>query len=214
MRVILFDMMDTLVHDNYLSVLRQSLPSGHTIEQFRMWRDFEAFEAFECGEISEAEYFRRFYKPETPEDLREIFVRPERVKKELFRSIRWIDGVPEILDDLRSRDDVKLAVASNYGVWYRDLFLKRPDLPDRFHYLFFSCEMGVRKPAPAYYTTIEESLARVSEIDTPLDLLFIDDREINLLPAAERGWRTHLMRGAQGLRDTIALFVEGGQDVV
>lgn len=203
MRIVLFDMMDTLLRDPYHTALQDLLRSANR-DEFLKWRDRSKFERFECGELSEEEYFRTYYKAETPDDARSRLPRPERLKKELLRGVKFLPGVEEIIRELRTQESVYLGIASNYSVWYSDVFRLRPELDQHFHYLFFSCEMGVRKPDPGYYETIEQALIREHGGVEPGTILFIDDREVNLAPANERGWRTHLMRGADGIRAALA----------
>ncbi len=52
---------------------------------------------------------------------------------------------------------------------------------------FFSGPMGIAKPAPQIYQRVEDGLGRTGE-----QLWFIDDKQVNIDAAADRGWHTHL----------------------
>ncbi len=199
--------MDTLILDPYHRVLKDMLPEGHTIQDFISWRERPAFEEFEKGEISELEYFRRFYKDTLPEDLRQKFPRPEKIKKELLKSVEFLPGLEKIVSDLRSREDVVLGLASNYSFWYHEIFKKKSIIEESFDYLFFSCEMGRRKPEPGYYDMIHESLGKELGGADERSVLFIDDREINLEPARKIGWQTHRMEKSEALAAAIQEFL-------
>ena len=206
MRVILFDMMDTLIRDPYHSVLDRLLPESHTREEYISWRERPAFEEFERGEITETEYFQRFYKSNLPDHLRETYPRPEKLKKELLRTVSFLPGLEEIIGWLSGLEGLRLGLASNYSFWYQEIFRKKKTIPDSFQFYFFSCEMGVRKPETGYYDTIEESLKKaVGEIDS---ILFIDDREVNLAPARNRGWKVHRMTDSASLRPALEEFLK------
>ncbi|MEQ9363189.1 MAG: hypothetical protein RIF32_03045 [Leptospirales bacterium] len=208
MKVLLFDMMDTLIHEPYFEAITRLLPESLDAKIYFKWRDREAYIAFERGEASEREHFRQFYLPDAPADLLAQFPRPERVKKELLRSLRYIDGIPELIAWLRSRDDVRLGVASNYSVWYQDMLPRLREIRDEMHYYFYSCEMGVRKPDAGYYTTIAEGLRRDLPELTPEAIFFTDDRRENVDAARAQGWRAHLMDGDTGaLRSSIEKFL-------
>jgi putative hydrolase of the HAD superfamily len=58
---------------------------------------------------------------------------------------------------------------------------------DVFDQLFFSCEIGLQKPDPAYYQNIEKALNVEKE-----SILFWDDLEINVIAARENGWNAEI----------------------
>ncbi len=209
-KIVLFDMMDTLIHEPYFDAIGRLLPPDLDAKTYFQWRDRDAYIAFEKGEASEYEHLRQFYLPDTPPDLLERFPRPERVKKELLRSLRYIDGIPELIAWLKSRDDVRLGVASNYSVWYLDMLPRLREIREEMDYYFYSCEMGIRKPDAGYYELIAEGLRReYPELD-PGAIFFTDDRQENVDAARGLGWSTHLMkRDTDALRSAIERFLEG-----
>ena len=186
MPVVLFDLMDTLVEDPY----HRMFSTGFPLKQFLRWKDRESFVEFERGEISEAEFFRRYYRAETPDDLLAILPNPRKIKKEMFRFIRPIDGVFELARDLCLRPGVAVGIASNYSEWYGHILKLQGGLLDFSSYLFFSCELGARKPDREYYTRIEHALRTRRVISSSHEILFIDDRVANVEGAAAAGWRS------------------------
>ncbi|MBU41704.1 MAG: hypothetical protein CMN76_00675 [Spirochaetaceae bacterium] len=187
--LLLFDLMDTVVIDPFFPAIR-SLLDEEGIKQWASLRRPGIFEAFEKGEISESQYFRDFYRDG---DLPDHMPSVAKIKKRMFGSVRFRPGMKELLDDLLQRHDLILAIASNYSAWYHEVFRRRPEL-NRFSYLFFSCEMGVRKPDADFFDIIERSVLDSLSPDVTLDSIwFFDDRPANLEPARERGWRAHLV---------------------
>jgi putative hydrolase of the HAD superfamily len=54
----------------------------------------------------------------------------------------------------------------------------------------FSCETGVAKPRAGAYAVVEDELGL-----SGADLLFFDDRPVNVAAAQERGWGAHRWQG-------------------
>ncbi|GEM_PF-1221391 len=188
--LILFDLMDTVLADPFFPAIRSFLDE-EGIRQWAALRRPGIFEAFEKGEITEREYFRKFYDDRpVPSHMPPV----ARIKKRMFKSVQFRPGMDEILKDLYHRDDLVLGIASNYSAWYHDVLEKRPELDSWFDFLFFSCEMGVRKPDNEYFEIIEQSvLERSGKDGTPESIWFFDDRPANLKPARNRGWQAQLV---------------------
>ncbi len=111
----------------------------------------------------------------------------------------WIDMAAPAIDHsirlLRAlrRNGVPVFALSNFG---RETFaIGEAAYPflEEFDRRFLSGEMGVTKPDPRIYETVEEGCGL-----TPESLLFADDREENIEAARIRGWRTHLFQSPQG----------------
>jgi putative hydrolase of the HAD superfamily len=64
-----------------------------------------------------------------------------------------------------------------------------------FDGLFFSCDLGVMKPRPEFYTTVASRLAL-----SPAELLFFDDTPENVAAARAAGWRAELFTSVDQLR--------------
>lgn len=105
---------------------------------------------------------------------------------------RWPDAVrqwnnivldPAALDVVGAVRSAGVAcyLATNQHVYRRDLML---DLgyAQWFDGLFFSCDLGVAKPDPGYFSAILDALAR-----GPQGVVFVDDRADNVAAAASVG---------------------------
>lgn len=190
--VLLFDLMDTIVVDPFHRIIAELKREGISLDSWRKMRDRGAFEAFEKGQIAEEEYFERFYLRSLPPEVRGTLKDPRAIKRELYRHVDFIEGIPELLRMIRT--DVPVALGSNYGTWYSEVLRVRPELNDLFPLRFFSCELGARKPEVEYYEQIERRLGT-------RDIAFVDDRSENLAAAVARGWKTHQFRSRSDLQD-------------
>ncbi len=68
--------------------------------------------------------------------------------------------------------------------------------------LIFSCEVGMAKPHADIYALAIERIGL-----EPSNILFIDDREVNIEGARSVGLNVHLFRGIEGLREEIERFL-------
>jgi putative hydrolase of the HAD superfamily len=59
-----------------------------------------------------------------------------------------------------------------------------------FERIFYSYEMGLRKPDPAIYAAVDRELS----IASPAEVLFVDDNAANIVSAAKHGWGTILFQ--------------------
>ncbi|HMU81736.1 MAG: HAD-IA family hydrolase [Leptospirales bacterium] len=193
----LFDLMDTIVVDPFHNLIANLLPPGMSFDEWRSCRERAAFEDFEKGLISESEYFHRFYLQDLPESVKARLMRPQLLKTKLYEKIEFVHGMHDLLVDLKGK--ATLAILSNYGPWYSEVLRLRPELEDLFDFLFFSCEIGHRKPEPGFYGAVHEALHLEGR-----DAVFIDDREENLTEAARLGWKTHRFAGTKGLSQWIS----------
>ena len=205
MPVILFDLMDTLVKEPYHTVVKHLFSDAKMKTEFFHWKNRENFHSFERGEISEREHFKNFYLDSTPKDALQRLPKPEKVKKVLFQNIQYRAGMEELLSELQSNGRVRTGIASNYSEWH-SIFLERLPCLAKCDFLFFSCEIGHRKPEAAYYAMISESLLHAQVIQTTSEILFLDDRQINLDGANKAGWQTHLTQDSYAARQAINDF--------
>lgn len=184
-RAIAFDVMDTLVVDQYRNALLAA--TGLTFTELVAKRPAGVYAAFECGLISEDEYWQRFRDAGIPCD-------PEAFHQVRHDGTRWIDGMAELLDDLAGK--VLRVTASNYPVWIDEL--ARGILASRLDRVVASYQLGVRKPDPAFYTKLLHNAGL-----NPDQVLFVDDREENVASAQELGIRSHHFSDADTLRQWI-----------
>lgn len=183
-RVVLWDLMDTLVRDPFFThmaayfglsfdeLLRQKHPTA--------WRDFE------LGAIDEDALYRSFFA-----DGRAID--GPGLKRTMLQAYAWIDGVPELLRALAARR-VPMHLLSNYPPWYAPL-CDQLGVPELVAPSFVSCRTGVRKPDPEAYLGAARALGV-----PPSECLFVDDRELNVRAAREVG-----MSGLRFTGDVAAL---------
>lgn len=214
MQVLLFDMMQTLVAEPFYDAIDVVLKkSGVSFDDCRKYRNAESFLAFERGEIGEPAHFQSFYLENTPVEMQTRLPHPRKLKKEMMRRVRLLPGIDTMLDALQEfqkeqiSQSIELGIASNYSIWYQDIFECIPGMEDRFDYLFFSCELGMRKPEASYYDTIHRSLCHVHPELLASDIFFADDRTENLRRPEELGWQTHLMESVTELHTACLKFL-------
>lgn len=68
-----------------------------------------------------------------------------------------------------------------------------------FGQLVFSCDLGLMKPEPEIYRAVEQRTGRPAG-----ELLFFDDRPVNVGGAAALGWQAHLWQGVPEARQVLA----------
>ena len=198
--------MDTLVRDPYHRLL-EILPSELQTRDFFRWKNQTAFQEFERGEIDEPEFFKRYYREDTPPEWRDRLWRPEKIKKELLRACGFIPGMDDLLREQHGRPDVKTGLASNYSRWYHDILKLRPEIEPLSDYVFISCELGIRKPDAGYYDTIFEGLRRDLPDLRPEEVFFLDDRQKNIEGARSRGWSGAVFESTQQARGELETWL-------
>src|SRR5688572_1478477 len=109
--VILFDVMDTLVVDPF----HHAIPSyfGLTLAGFLEQKHPTAWVEFERGELSPDEYAAKMFV-----DARQVVWRD--FESHVRAAYRWVDGMAELLRELRERK-IEMHALSNYPVLYRVL---------------------------------------------------------------------------------------------
>lgn len=172
-RVVLFDVMDTVLVDPYRDALAAatSLP----LEELFRRRDAQLWPAFERGELDEAAYWAGW-------EAAGIRCDPDAFHAARRAGTRWVTGMPELLDDLAG--EVERVTASNYPVWIEELAVDHLD--GRFERVLASHHLGVRKPDPAFFAALLDRVAARAD-----EVVFIDDREVNVTAAERRGIRSH-----------------------
>lgn len=71
-----------------------------------------------------------------------------------------------------------------------------------FDAAFYSAELGVLKPAGAFFAEIESRV----KIDQPDKIIFWDDSEENILAARKRGWAAHLFTDVPNFQHQMRLL--------
>ena len=143
------------------------------------------FEDFETGNLSEAE-FRRGFRKYLPKSISD---------QELDHA--WcslLKGVQREKIDLlqQLRENYQLYLLSNTTIIHYRHFIKElnliTDFRDLFHGIYFSHEMGMRKPNRRFYLKVLEDHRLMAQ-----ECLFIDDLEANILAAKELGFHTYYL---------------------
>jgi HAD superfamily hydrolase (TIGR01509 family) len=170
-KVILWDVMDTLVVDPF----RQVMPAffGMTLAEMLAQKHPSNWVRFETNELSEAEFLPAFFRDGRSFD-REAF------KACVRDSYAWIDGVEPLLAALRARG-VDMHTLSNYPEWYAWIE-ERLGLSRYVRWTFVSCRTGLRKPDLAAFEHASKQLGLSAD-----EMLFIDDRLGNCEAARSTG---------------------------
>ena len=168
-RVLLVDVMDTLVHDPF----EHEIPAffGVTKAELIAIKHPTAWQEFESGGMSEAQFLASFFADGRTFDH-------ERFLEVVRRGYRWMEGAEDMLASL-ARAGAEVHAFSNYPVWYRRIEEKLA-LSRYLDWTFVSCLTGFRKPDERAYRNACARLGRAPE-----SCVFLDDREINCA-AAER----------------------------
>lgn len=175
-QIILWDVMDTLVRDPFFTHMAGFF--GLTFEELLQRKHPTAWGKFELGKLEEHELFERFFADGTPID-------GPAFKQHVRDAYAWIDGIEVLLAELKAAG-VPMHALSNYPHWYT-LIEERLGLGRYVELTFFSCDTGVRKPAPEAYLGACQRLGVA-----PGACLFIDDREVNC--EAARAVGMHALR--------------------
>lgn len=170
-RVVLWDLMDTLVRDPFFTHMAAYFGLSH--EQLMRQKHPTAWRDFELGLIDEEALYCSFFA-----DGRAID--GPGLKRAMLEAYTWIDGIPELLRDLAARG-VPMHLLSNYPPWYAPL-CDRLGVPELVAPTFVSCETGVRKPDAEAYLGAARALGVPAT-----DCLFVDDRETNVRGARATG---------------------------
>jgi 2-haloacid dehalogenase len=183
--ILIFDLMDTIIDDPFYANFFNKLNK----EQKKYWlsiKNHEAYILFEEGKILENEYVNQSYKKDPREyQLPSVL----KMKKMMFRQIHYLPGIEELFEKIhqcKKELNIYTILASNYSQWYHEIFFKKKELNDWFDYIFFSCEMGIRKPDERFYRVIYESLPDV--FNDQEVVLFFDDKKENLSALQQLNW--------------------------
>jgi HAD superfamily hydrolase (TIGR01509 family) len=186
--IVLCDVMETLVHEPYY----RELPAffGMTLAELAAAQHPTAWVEFEEGRIDEATYLRKFFRDGRAVDR-------EALRSYLRRSYRWLDGVEQILADLRAAP-CTIHALSNYSAWY-ELIETQLHLSRYLEWTFVSCRTGVRKPDPDAFLGPCRALGV-----PPAACLLVDDRAANVAAARAVGMAAIHFQDAPSLRRALA----------
>lgn len=121
--------------------------------------------------------------------------------------IEVFDEAFALVDDVRALG-VHCHLATNQQVYRRDIMLGL-GYPEHFDRLFFSCDLGVAKPDPAYFEAILGTLGH-----GPEGVVFVDDRPDNVEAARSVGLTAYVhdthTSADQGLSDLREILHRAG----
>ena len=185
-RAVAFDVMDTLLADPFRDALWAA--TGLTLAELAERRPRDAHPAFERGELTEPEYWAAFRGAG-------IEVDPAVYHRVRRAGTVWLDGMDELLDDLAGR--VVRVAATNYPVWVEEL--AEHHLDGRVELVVSSHQLGVRKPDAGFYSGLLEAVGLPAS-----QVLFVDDRQVNVVGAEAVGVRSHRFADAGAVRAWLA----------
>ena len=189
--VILFDVGGVLLTNGWDRCERSVV-----LQQFELDRaDFEArhpapYDAWERDAMDAKAYLDAtvFYEPRS-------FSREEFLAAICGQSQLLPDGALGILKELAASNRCLLGTLNNEAREPNAYRFERFGLSAHFDFAFSSCYLGLRKPQPAIYQRTLDILGK-----RPERILFVDDREENVVSAAAAGIKTILFTGAEALR--------------
>ena len=186
-KVLLLDVMGTLVHDPFYDVVPAFFEM--TLDELMAAKHPTAWVEFEHGKLDAGTFLDRFFADGRAFD-RGAFMRAVR------EGYALLPGIGPLLAELANLG-VPMYALSNYPVWYR-LIEAELGLSRFVDWAFVSCDTGLRKPDPRAYLQPCMALGVLPE-----DALFVDDRVANCAAAEAVGMRSVVFQGADKLRASL-----------
>ncbi len=188
-KAIVFDLGGVLF-TNGTRLFAQYISTKHKKDQKEVYEllNYSDFgNAYREGKISEDEFYSSLKRElAMDDDINEL-------KQKWFDVYQVIEGTRKIIEELRKKynvyffsDNVKERVEYAH---------QRYGFLDWFDGGVFSHEVGFRKPHPKIYEIVIEQIGL-----KPEEIVFIDDKEINLPPAQKLGMKTILYKNPDQLR--------------
>jgi HAD superfamily hydrolase (TIGR01509 family) len=179
MLVVVFDVMDTLLHDPYREAYEGA--TGLTFDAFESLHTEPAYRALERSEIDDATYWS--IVRDSGADVDEG--RFHAIRRAGYR---WLPGMQDLLD--RSAARHRVILSSNYpATWIADVRTRWFD--DRQVEVCGSCELGVCKPERQFFDRLRDRFG----LD-PARTVLVDDSVRNVDGAVAAGWQGVLHRDA------------------
>ena len=195
-RIILFDVMDTLVIDPFFTGVHTVLGCESMQELFKAKRP-ETYESFEKGLITEDELWSKYFADDRDVDA-------AAVRKHFVDGYDYIKGMRSLLGEIKRIGGVEVYAFSNYGSLYKEIETKL-ELSKFLDWRFVSCNIGLRKPDPEAFDYVVKDL----NVDLQRDVVcFVDDSKTNVAAGNDAGMRSILFEGDSAECRT-ALIAEG-----
>jgi HAD superfamily hydrolase (TIGR01509 family) len=186
--VLLFDVMDTLVHEPF----HREMPAffGMTLAELIAAKHPTAWIDFELGRLDEGAFLRGFFRDRRAFDHAAFLAA-------MSAAYRYLPGMEGLLAALAGRG-YAIHALSNYPVWYRRIEA-RLGLLRYLSWSFVSCDTGLRKPDPEAFRLAARTLGV-----EPGACLFLDDREENCAAARALGMEALRFTSAELLTAELA----------
>ena len=167
---------------------------GLDAEDFQ-YRHEETVGVWESGDITLDEYL----------DVT-VFCSPRDFSREEFKQFMFAQSEPwpdsiAVARDL-AKSGMQMATLNNEAKELNEHRIRAFGLCEIFPVFFSSCWLGVRKPTQAIYVHV----LGMTQAE-PSRVLFVDDREQNLKPAAALGVQTLQFRSAEQLRNDLSRVI-------
>ncbi|MCX4242108.1 HAD-IA family hydrolase [Paraliomyxa miuraensis] len=186
-RVLLLDVMDTLVHDPFFAEIPRFF--GTSLRQLLPQLRAGAWVEFELDALDEATFLSRFFADGRAFDGPGLLAT-------VRAGYRLLPGIEPLLAELRGRG-VPMHALSNYPRWYR--YIEEELRLSRYlQWSFVSCNTGVRKPDPQAYLGAAAALGV-----EPSACTFVDDRQSNCAAACSVGMDAVCFSDAASLRSAL-----------
>ncbi|WP_433283890.1 HAD family hydrolase [Pseudonocardia sp. CA-142604] len=144
-------------------------------------------DSYDLGSAAE-DYWNR-----VADDLGRVLTAAQVRRLDVADAQRWSELSPGAADliDAIARTGVQLALLSNAPRSMAEQ-VRSSRWGARFPTKLFSCDMGLAKPDPGAYATVEDALGLPAA-----ELVFFDDRPVNVLAAQQSGWSAFRWQGPQ-----------------
>jgi putative hydrolase of the HAD superfamily len=136
-----------------------------------------------------AEVLRRWDSPVTVEDALEPWT--------------WFAAEPAVVELIRKlrADGIGCHLATNQQAYRRAIMQDERGYGEWFDQTFYSCDLGLAKPDPAYFRAILEAISQPADA-----VLFIDDNESNVAGARSVGLHAEVYDLSSGTDALIGLL--------
>jgi FMN phosphatase YigB (HAD superfamily) len=194
---VVFDVMDTVVRDPFTEVVPRFF--GMSLDELMQAKNSSAWFEFERGNIDEAELRSTYFCDGRDFDLAGL-------KAALLDGYEFVDGMPELLADLRAVGH-QLHAFSNYPEWYTLIEEKLGiESSHGMRWTSVSCDTGLRKPEPFAYQHLLRSVGIGRKIGAA-PLLFVDNDAHNCEAAKEVGITSVHFTSAGELRERLGDYL-------
>ncbi len=183
-RVLLLDVMSTLVHDPFHvevpAFLGMSLAELIDVKHPRAWVEFEH------GSTDEDAFLSRFFADGRAFD-------GPGLKGAMRQAYRYLPGIEPLLHECYARG-LPMHALSNYPAWY-EMIEEQLALSRYVPWTFVSCNTGLRKPDPAVFEHV------LSTLELPASAcVLVDDVAQNCQAARDQGMDAIRFTDAAALR--------------